>query len=84
MAPMQGRTLALMYILRELLTVSPTADQVWMQRASEVLIGLYKWPRPYGVVARDLLDFVSLERRSPGTVFASLAMPLVFSCVVLC
>ena len=66
MAALQGRTLALMFMLRELLTISPTADQVWLARACEVLFGLYKWPKPYGVVAKEVLDFVSLERRSPG------------------
>eukprot|EP00602_Paraphysomonas_sp_CaronLab_P007341 CAMPEP_0185034502 /NCGR_PEP_ID=MMETSP1103-20130426/24456_1 /TAXON_ID=36769 /ORGANISM="Paraphysomonas bandaiensis, Strain Caron Lab Isolate" /LENGTH=1089 /DNA_ID=CAMNT_0027571189 /DNA_START=131 /DNA_END=3400 /DNA_ORIENTATION=+ len=66
MAAMQGRTLALMFMLREFLTISPTADQAWMHRAGEVLIGLYKWPRPYGLIARDLLEFISVEKRSPG------------------
>lgn len=66
MAAMQGRTLALMFILRELLTISPTSNQVWLNRACEVLFGLYKWPTPYGVIAKEVLDFVSLERRSPG------------------
>lgn len=66
MAAMQGRTLALMFMLREFLTISPTSDQVWLHRACEVLIGLYKWPKPYGIIAKDVLDFVSLERRSPG------------------
>ena len=66
MAHMQGRTLALMFMLREFLTISPTADHMWMQRACLVLIGLYKWPKPYGIIAKDLLDFIYLERRSPG------------------
>mmetsp|Transcript_24106 Transcript_24106/g.40950 ORF Transcript_24106/g.40950 Transcript_24106/m.40950 type:complete len:1178 (-) Transcript_24106:181-3714(-) len=66
MAHMQGRTLALMFMLREFLTISPTADHMWMQRACLVLVGLYKWPKPYGIVAKDLLDFIHLERRSPG------------------
>lgn len=66
MAHMQGRTLALMFMLREFLTISPTADHMWMQRACLVLVGLYKWPKPYGIVAKDLLDFIYLERRSPG------------------
>jgi hypothetical protein len=66
MANMQGRTLALMFMLREFLTISPTADQNFMQRACNVLIGLYRWPRPYGVIAQDLLNFISVERRSPG------------------
>ena len=66
MAGMQGRTLALMFMLREFLTISPTNDQVWLHRACEVLIGMYKWPTPYGILAKEVLDFVSLERRSPG------------------
>jgi hypothetical protein len=66
MAHMQGRTLALMFMLREFLTISPTADHMWMQRACLVLVGLYKWPKPYGIIAKDLLDFIYLERRSPG------------------
>lgn len=66
MAHMQGRTLALMFMLREFLTICPTADHMWMQRACLVLIGLYKWPKPYGIIAKDLLDFIYLERRSPG------------------
>lgn len=67
MANMQGRTLALMFMLREFLIISPIADQNWMQRACNVLIGLYRWPRPYGIIAKDLLDFITLERRAPGS-----------------
>ena len=82
MAAMQGRTLALMFMLREFLIISPTADQAWMQRACEVLIGLYKWPKPYGVVARELLDFVSLERRAPGELSCvGMHMPIHYVCV---
>ena len=66
MASLQGRTLALMFMLREFITISPTADHMWIQRASLVLMGLYKWPKPYGRVAKELLDFLHLERRSPG------------------
>jgi hypothetical protein len=66
MAGMQGRTLALMFMLRELLTISPTNNQVWLHNACEVLIGLYKWPTPYGILAKEVLEFISLEKRSPG------------------
>lgn len=67
----QERILALMFMLREFLTISPTADQTWMQGASDVLVRLYKWPMPYGLIARQMLDFISLERRSPGTVMVT-------------
>jgi hypothetical protein len=62
----QTRTLALLLVLREFLTQSPTADPVWLAKACDILTIFFKWPRPYGIVARDMLDFISVELRAPG------------------
>lgn len=68
---MQGRTLAIILMLRELLTQNPSNDDAWMQRASGIISSFYKWPKPYGPFARDMIEFIDIERRAPGNFFCS-------------
>lgn len=63
---MQGRTLAIILMLKELLTQNPTNDDAWMQRATSIVGSFYKWPKPYGPFARELIEFIDIERRVPG------------------
>jgi hypothetical protein len=63
---MQGRTLALLLMLKELLTQFPCSDDYWLQRASSIVSSFYKWPRPYGTFAKKIIEFLNVERRSPG------------------
>lgn len=65
---MQGRTLAILLMLRELLIQNPTSDDSWMQRASNIISAFYKWPKPYGLFARQMIEFITIERRSPGMI----------------
>jgi hypothetical protein len=66
---MQGRTLAILLMLRELLTQNPTNDDAWMQRTSGIISSFYKWPKPYGPFARGMIEFIDLERRVPGMLY---------------
>lgn len=74
---MQGRTLAILLMLRELLTQNPTNDDSWMQRASSIVSSFYKWPKPYGPFARSMIQFIDIERRSPGNSFQMLIDTLI-------
>ena len=62
----QTRVLALLLMLREFLISNPTGDLSWLQQAGITLHMFYKWPRPYGVIARDILEFINMEMRAPG------------------
>lgn len=65
----QSRTLALLLMMREFLTVCPTSDDVWLRTAANVMTSLFKWPRPFGVAAQEMHQFITLERRAPGVYY---------------
>ena len=81
---MQGRTIALLLMLRDLLTLHPCYDDGWMQRASSIVSSFYKWPKPYGAFARRMIKFLNTERRSPGTAITTIINFLIVEYLVSC
>ena len=61
------QALALMFMLRQFLSVSPTSDISWLQKACEIVSGFRSWPLPYSHFANELLSMIENEMKAPGT-----------------
>ena len=58
--------LVLIMMLREFVTMRPTADVNWLLATIEAIQPYYQWPRPYSLIARQLLEDLSQECLCPG------------------
>ena len=58
--------LVLIMMLREFITMRPTADTAWLEATIDAIKPYYQWPRPYSLIARQLLEDLSRECVCPG------------------
>ncbi|GMH75329.1 hypothetical protein TrST_g7980 [Triparma strigata] len=68
------QALALMFMLKQFLTVSPTADIRFLQRAIETVSTFKAWPLPFSSCATELLKMLEAECRAPGTALRAVLM----------
>ncbi len=61
------QALALMFMLKQFLTVSPTCDINWINTAIKTVQTFKAWPLPFSKAASDLLDMLETESKAPGT-----------------
>ncbi|GMH57634.1 hypothetical protein TrLO_g15251 [Triparma laevis f. longispina] len=61
------QALALMFMLKQFLTVSPTADIRFLHKAIDTVSSFKAWPLPFSSCATDLLKMLEAECRAPGT-----------------
>lgn len=61
------QALALMFMLKQFLAVSPTSDIVWLRLAIDVVSSFKAWPLPFSATAEDLLRMLETEARAPGS-----------------
>jgi hypothetical protein len=59
--------LVLIMMLREFITMRPTADVNWLCATIEAIKPYFQWPRPYSLIARQLLEDLSRECLCPGS-----------------
>jgi len=58
--------LVLIMMLREFITTRPTSDVNWLCATIDAIKPYYQWPRPYSLIARQLLEDLSRECLCPG------------------
>ena len=58
--------LVLIMMLREFITVRATADMFWLATTIAAIRPYFQWPRPYSLIARQLLDDLCCECICPG------------------
>jgi len=59
--------LVLIMMLREFITMRPTADVNWLCATIEAIKPYFQWPKPYSLIARQLLEDLSRECLCPGS-----------------
>lgn len=62
-----AQLLTLLHMLRGFVVVSPKLDPEILENAIEVVKQYYLWPCPYGDVAKELLNLLSVELKSAGS-----------------
>jgi len=61
------QALALMFMLKQFLAVSPTSDLFWLDEAVKVISSFKAWPLPFSATASDLLKMLDTEIKAPGS-----------------
>jgi len=62
----EKRVLTLLYMLKQYFIQCPKVFPDLLNNAISIVKTYYFWPRPYGDMARDILQFLTIERKAPG------------------
>jgi len=62
----EKRMLSLLFMLKQYITQSPKTPTEILTSALSIVRPYYLWPRPYSDVARDVLQMLTIELKSPG------------------
>eukprot|EP01114_Cavostelium_apophysatum_P010369 TRINITY_DN2400_c0_g1_i3.p1 TRINITY_DN2400_c0_g1~~TRINITY_DN2400_c0_g1_i3.p1 ORF type:complete len:869 (+),score=260.87 TRINITY_DN2400_c0_g1_i3:249-2855(+) len=63
----EKRMLSLLHVFKQYLIQSPKVPFELLQNAISVVKSYYLWPLPFGDVARDVLQMLTIEMKAPGT-----------------
>eukprot|EP01087_Luapelamoeba_hula_P015668 TRINITY_DN4701_c0_g1_i1.p1 TRINITY_DN4701_c0_g1~~TRINITY_DN4701_c0_g1_i1.p1 ORF type:complete len:949 (+),score=126.79 TRINITY_DN4701_c0_g1_i1:71-2848(+) len=63
----EPRLLSLLHMLRTFITTCPYVDPATVEKAITFVRSYYLWPCPYGDVAKDMLQLLTVELKSPGS-----------------
>eukprot|EP01119_Soliformovum_irregulare_P008913 TRINITY_DN2200_c0_g1_i3.p1 TRINITY_DN2200_c0_g1~~TRINITY_DN2200_c0_g1_i3.p1 ORF type:complete len:847 (-),score=229.92 TRINITY_DN2200_c0_g1_i3:85-2625(-) len=62
----EKRMLALLHMLKQYFIKAPQTSPDLLRNAMITVKNYYLWPRPYGDVAREVLQMLTMETKSPG------------------
>ncbi|KAL6076097.1 1-phosphatidylinositol-3-kinase regulator [Balamuthia mandrillaris] len=67
----EERLLSLLHLLRTFITSSQNLNEKLIQTLIELIRPYYLWPLPHGLVAKELLQMLSIELKSRGSAIRS-------------